>query len=108
MRRVEIARALMHRPRLLLLDEPTVGLDVRARAAIVKRVRALRDENRVGVLWATHLIDEVEPGDQVVVLHRGRVLAQRADQTVVAERGVKNLSAAFADLIGAEENGAAA
>ena len=62
-------------------------------------------ENRVGVLWATHLIDEVEPGDQVVVLHRGRVLARAPFESVVAERGVKNLAAAFADLIGGEENG---
>jgi ABC-2 type transport system ATP-binding protein len=104
-RRVEIARALMHQPRLLLLDEPTVGLDVRARAAIVERVRALAREDGVGVLWATHLIDEVEPGDQVVVLHRGRVLARGSIESIITERGVKNLAAAFADLIGADENG---
>ena len=61
MRRVEIARALLHEPRLLLLDEPTVGLDVKARADILAHVRALLIEERVGVLWATHLIDEVAP-----------------------------------------------
>ena len=59
MRRVEIARALLHRPRLLLLDEPTVGLDIKSRADILGHVRQLVAEEGVGVLWATHLIDEV-------------------------------------------------
>src|SRR5579863_9848795 len=68
MRRVEIARALLHRPRLLLLDEPTVGLDIKARATILAHVRRLLIDQGVGVLWATHLIDEVAPGDDIVVL----------------------------------------
>jgi ABC-2 type transport system ATP-binding protein len=74
-RRAEIARALMHRPRVLLLDEATVGLDVKARAEVVRLVRELAAREGVGVLWATHLFDEIEPGDEVVVLHLGRVLA---------------------------------
>src|SRR5919202_92595 len=65
MRRVEIARALLHRPRLLLLDEPTVGLDIAARQSLIREVRRLVDEEGLGVLWATHLIDEIEPGDRV-------------------------------------------
>jgi ABC-2 type transport system ATP-binding protein len=75
MRRVEIARALLHGPRLLLLDEPTVGLDIGARQDIVDRVRELRRTEGLAVLWATHLIDEVMPDDQVVILHKGSVLA---------------------------------
>ena len=75
MRRVEIARALLHRPRVLVLDEPTVGLDVASTSAILRHVRALVRERGVAVLWATHLLDEVAPDDAVVVLHRGRVLA---------------------------------
>ena len=74
-RRVEIARALVHRPRLLLLDEPTVGLDLASRADIVATVRRLVAEEGLSVLWATHLFDEVEPEDEVYVLHRGRVVA---------------------------------
>ena len=61
MRRVEIARALLHRPRMLLLDEPTVGLDIKARADILQHVRGLVAREGIGVLWATHLIDEIEP-----------------------------------------------
>jgi ABC-2 type transport system ATP-binding protein len=110
-RRLEIARALLHRPRLLLLDEPTVGLDVRARADILRRVRALVVEEGVGVLWATHLIDEVGPGDGVVVLHKGRVLAQGLVADVLATTGTEAISAAFAKLTqtdGDDEAGAAA
>ena len=65
MRRVEIARALLHRPRLLLLDEPTVGLDIKARADILRHVRSLVREEGVSVLWATHLVDEDRADDDV-------------------------------------------
>ena len=77
MRRVEIARALLHRPRMLLLDEPTVGLDVKARADILKHVRSLVTRTSIGVLWATHLIDEIQPGDDAVLLHEGRDFRSR-------------------------------
>lgn len=72
-RRLEIARALMHRPRLLLLDEPTVGLDARARVAITDHVHDLARDEGIAVLWATHLVDEVRPEDAVVILHQGAV-----------------------------------
>ncbi|WP_288584463.1 ABC transporter ATP-binding protein [uncultured Methylobacterium sp.] len=75
-RRIEIARALIHSPDLLLLDEPTVGLDLESRADIVAIVRALVREEGLSVLWATHIFDEVEADDRVVVLHRGRIIAR--------------------------------
>ena len=74
-RRAEIARALIHRPRLLLCDEATAGLDIQSRRDIVDHVHTLTDETGVGVLWATHLTDEISPNDQVIVLHKGRILA---------------------------------
>jgi len=73
-RRMEIARALVHRPEVLLLDEPTVGLDAASRAAITQHVHDLAAEG-LTVLWATHLVDEVRSRDQLVVLHCGRVLS---------------------------------
>ena len=68
-RRAEVARALLHRPQLLLLDEATAGLDVRARAEVVALVRRLIAEEGVSTLWATHIFEEIEPEDHVVVLH---------------------------------------
>ncbi|WP_305906936.1 ABC transporter ATP-binding protein [Methylomarinum sp. Ch1-1] len=75
-RRVEIARALLHEPKLLLLDEPTVGLDVPSRQGIVEHVHELVKETDLAVLWATHLIDEIYPEDQLIILHKGRVMAK--------------------------------
>ncbi|OOY25856.1 ABC transporter ATP-binding protein [Thioclava sediminum] len=74
-RRMEIARALLHRPRLLLLDEPTVGLDAPARSAITAHVHQLAQDG-IAVLWATHLADELRPEDLVVVLQKGQVKEQ--------------------------------
>ncbi len=74
-RRMEIARALIHRPSVLLLDEPTVGLDAASRRAITDHVHALARDEGLTVLWATHLVDEIASDDRLVILHRGRVLA---------------------------------
>ncbi len=106
-RRVEIARALLHRPPLLVLDEPTVGLDVASKLAIVAHVRALVREGGVAVLWATHLLDEIEPGDDVVVLHHGKQLAAGRVADVLARTGVPDLRGAFAALTGHVSPGSA-
>jgi ABC-2 type transport system ATP-binding protein len=98
MRRVEIARALLHRPRLLVLDEPTVGLDIRARADILAEVRRLVAEEGVSAFWATHLVDEIAESDDVVVLHRGKILAHGAVPRVVEETGTPDIRAAFVKL----------
>jgi len=98
MRRLEIARALLHRPRVLLLDEPTVGLDIKSRADLLDHVRRLVADEGIGVLWATHLIDEVADSDQVVVLHKGRVLAEGAVSQVVADCGARDIRDAFTRL----------
>ena len=73
--RAEIARAVIHQPALLLCDEATAGLDIRARAALVEEAHRLAREENVGVLWATHLTDEIGPDDDVVALHQGVVIA---------------------------------
>ncbi|MDB5502489.1 MAG: transporter ATPbinding protein [Tardiphaga sp.] len=100
MRRLEIARALLHRPRLLLLDEPTVGLDVQARDDMLDHVRALVREQGIAVLFATHLFDEIAESDDLVVLHQGRVLARGPLPDVLAQSGARDLHAAFMRLTG--------
>ena len=100
MRRVEIARALLHRPRMLLLDEPTAGLDIKARADILEIVRGLVADEGIGVLWATHLVDEIRDDDHVVVLHEGRVLADGPSRSIVMSSGAASIGAAFTALTG--------
>ncbi len=101
MRRLEIARALLHRPRLLLLDEATVGLDVKARSDILNHVRQLVSEQGIGVLWATHLFDEIMASDDLVVLHQGKVLARGQVSRVIADTGAQDINTAFMRLTGA-------
>ncbi len=100
-RRVEIARALLHQPSLLLLDEPTVGLDAPSRQDIVEHVHRLVREQNIAVLWATHLIDEVFDHDSVVILHQGRVCANDTVPKVLADSGMKNIAEAFNQIVGA-------
>ena len=102
MRRVEIARALLHRPRLLVLDEPTVGLDINSRADILRYVRQLIAADGIAVLWATHLIDEVADNDHLIVLHQGQVLSDGPLSRVVDDCGATNVRDAFARLTRSE------
>jgi ABC-2 type transport system ATP-binding protein len=97
-RRVEIARALLHRPRLLLLDEPTVGLDVPSRKAMVDHVHELAHAGDIAVLWATHLIDEIQPKDRLIILHAGRVRAAGSVPEVLASTSAANIGEAFEQL----------
>jgi len=94
-RRLEIARALLHSPDLLLLDEPTVGLDVPSRRDIVEHVHKLSRHDGIAVLWATHLIDEIHEGDSVIVLHQGRVRDDGSLADVVSNSGVSDIAQAF-------------
>jgi ABC-2 type transport system ATP-binding protein len=101
-RRVELARALLHDPRLLLMDEPTVGLDPQSRSDLVKLLLAMRAERSVAVLWATHLVDEVVAADRVIVMHRGKVLADTTPAKLKADARVTTVEEAFLAMTGGD------
>ena len=94
-RRVELARALVHDPALLLMDEPTVGLDIESRQMLLDDVRSLCSRRNLAVLWATHLIDEAGENARVIVLHEGRVLASGTVAEVQRQTGATGLRGAF-------------
>ncbi|MBS0545902.1 MAG: ATP-binding cassette domain-containing protein [Proteobacteria bacterium] len=98
-RKVELARAQLHRPSVLLMDEPTVGLDPASRRQLLDEVLALRSGG-VAVLWATHLVEEAEEADRVVVLSAGKVLADGTPASLVAAAGGGSLAAAFLGMTG--------
>jgi ABC-2 type transport system ATP-binding protein len=101
MRRIEIARALLHQPKLVLLDEPTAGLDINSRADILAIARQLARDDGVGILWTTHLVDEVAPDDHVVVLHKGKVRADATCSKILADNHSAGVGEAFAKITGA-------
>ncbi len=73
-RKVELARALLHQPRLLLMDEASVGLDLASRELILQWVERLCREQGLTVLWTTHLIEEAKRGDRLLLLNRGQLV----------------------------------
>ncbi len=72
-RKVELVRALLHHPKVLLMDEATVGLDPASRQQLLTTVRGLTGSHGVAVLWATHLVEEIKGADRLVLLDKGAV-----------------------------------
>jgi ABC-2 type transport system ATP-binding protein len=86
---------LLHRPALLLMDEPTVGLDPKSRRDLLAAIRADVAGRGTTVLWATHLVEEAEAADRVLVLHQGKLLADGTPAAVTAALGGASLENAF-------------
>lgn len=97
-RRVEVARALLDRPKLLLLDEPSTGLDIATRRWLIDHIHRLAGEEGISVLMATHLVDEVMPEDDLIVLNKGRIVARGRVDEVIRQSGTADLDAAFTQL----------
>jgi len=96
--RLCIARALAIRPDILLMDEPTVGLDPRSRREILTHVLNLKRDRKIAVLWASHLVDEAEESDRVVVMQRGKVLKSGTAADLCRDVGTRTLQEAFLKL----------
>jgi ABC-2 type transport system ATP-binding protein len=90
-RRADLARGLLHRPPLLLLDEPTTGLDPTARRELWAALARLRRDEGTTIVVATHLMEEAERCDRVVILDRGRLVALGAPADLTAELGDETL-----------------
>jgi sodium transport system ATP-binding protein len=98
-----IARALVHDPRNVILDEPTNGLDVMTTRAMRGFLRRLRDEGRC-VIFSSHIMQEVAAlCDRIVVIAKGRVMANGSADELRAQTGEDNLEDAFVKAIGSEE-----
>jgi len=84
-RRVEIAKGLLHKPRLLLLDEPSTGLDPGARRELWNQLVSVREEDGTSIILTTHILEEAEGCDSIVLLDRGRIVAEGSPADLKAE-----------------------
>ncbi len=96
-RRVELAKGLLHRPRVLLLDEPSTGLDPGARSDVWRYLRELRETDGVTVALTTHLLEEAERADRIAILHQGQLVALDTPEALKAELGGDSITIATAD-----------
>jgi ABC-2 type transport system ATP-binding protein len=94
-RKVELVRALLHRPAVLLMDEASVGLDPASRRDLRRALRSDIAARGTTVLWATHLVDEAQDADRLIVLHQGRTLADGTPEEVTYTLGGPSLESAF-------------
>jgi ABC-2 type transport system ATP-binding protein len=94
-RKVELVRALLHQPAVLLMDEASVGLDPKSRRDLLTALRADVAARKSCVLWATHLVEEAVGADRVLVLHQGKLLADGTPAAVTAALGEATLEAGF-------------
>ncbi len=101
-RRVELARSLLHDPSILLMDEATVGLDIRSRREILNTVLRLKRERQLAILWATHLVDEAEEADRIIVMLKGKVVKTGTPDDLRRDLGTKTLGEAFLKLTDGE------
>ena len=101
-RKIELIRSLLHKPKMLLMDEPTVGLDPGSRVDLLKKIIKLKVKGSLSILWTTHLVDEAEKADKIIILNKGRIQAIGSKSKILDMAKEKNLEKAFLKLV---ENG---
>ena len=107
-RRVEVARALLNGPDLLLMDEPSTGLDPVTREMLVRHMQTVRKEHGTSILWATHLVEELEHADRIVLMVAGEIIDTGSPAELMSSTNTKTLNDAYFVLTGAEPEPATA
>ena len=102
-RKIELIRALLHSPRVLLMDEPTVGLDPKSRQDLLSKILKLKNTKGLSVLWTTHLVDEAEKADKIIILNKGKVLKEGNHNSLIREASTNTLGEAFLKLTEGEK-----
>jgi ABC-2 type transport system ATP-binding protein len=102
-RRLEIARGLLHHPKILFLDEPTLGLDTQTRNLLWNYVKKLRDNEGMTIFFTTHYLDEAEAvADRIAIIDHGKIITTGTTAQLTKETGTKSLEEAYLKLTGKE------
>ncbi len=98
-RKIELIRSLLHNPKMLLLDEPTVGLDPGSRTDLMKKIIKIKKSETLSILWTTHLVDEAEKADKIVILSKGEIVAMGNKLKILRIAKEKKLEKAFLKIV---------
>jgi ABC-2 type transport system ATP-binding protein len=105
-RRVEVARAMLNGPDLLLMDEPSTGLDTATRELLVEHMQVVRREHGTSILWATHLVEELDRADRIILMISGEVVATGSPSELMQRTGTDTLTGAYTALTGSRPESA--
>ena len=98
-RKIELIRSLLHNPKMLLLDEPTVGLDPGSRTDLMKKIIKIKKSETLSILWTTHLVDEAEKADKIIILSKGEIVAMGNKLKILRIANEKKLEKAFLKIV---------
>ena len=98
-RKIELIRSLLHKPKMLLMDEPTVGLDPGSRVDLLKKIIKLKVKGALSVLWTTHLVDVAEKADKIIILNKGQIRTIGSKKEILNLSKEDNLANAFLKLV---------